>query len=145
MSTDLPDRISADEVLRLGAGRWKSGPSLAAASRRGTGPGGRHTTGTRSSYDRASVELFFAEEAEREAERLARLRAKAAHMRARKAARRAAAESTTAGPLTTANEATTGPEMTTEGENPCPFSEPPGGGRAAPPTMSPRKTASRSL
>jgi hypothetical protein len=89
-----PDLVPAEEVLRdpRAARRWKNGASLAAASRRGSGPTPRLlVTATRACYSRDTIDAWFRAEEARRAERLEILRARAAKMRAALAEKRAAA------------------------------------------------------
>lgn len=86
------DLMSTEEVRGLLPGRWRSPQSLAAASRRGSGPPGRVLLGpSRAAYDRREVLAWLAAEAARETERLATLRERARIAREALARRRAAA------------------------------------------------------
>ena len=85
----MTDLVPVAEVLALGGGRWKSAGTLAAASRAGSGPGGRVVlTANRAAYRRDAVERFFAEDSARREATLSKLRANAAKARAARAARR---------------------------------------------------------
>lgn len=87
--TPLGRLIPAEEVLRRGAGRWKSLPSLAAATRGGSGPKGRVLlSSNRAAYVEAEVEAFFRKEEEDRPARLEVLRGRAAVARAARAAKR---------------------------------------------------------
>lgn len=86
-----PPLMSVEEVLAVSGGRWKSARSLAAASRRGHGPGGRVVlSSNRAAYDRAQFLAWLSADEQRRAERLAAMQARAAHAREARAAKRSA-------------------------------------------------------
>lgn len=88
---DPSDLMTPAEVCALLGYRWHSPQTLAAASRRGHGPGGRVLVSpSRAAYVRDEVMAFLAREAAAEPARLAALRERAARARAGLAAKRAA-------------------------------------------------------
>lgn len=88
------DLLSVDEVRALMPGRWRSAQSLAAASRRGSGPPGRLLIGSsRAAYVKAEVLRWLAGQAAVEEARLRTLRARAAIAREALARSRRAAAS----------------------------------------------------